>query len=54
MYRIIRSEKGRVGWVSLVQKPFMESMLTGIVRILYDLKRERRSKIPGTYPLILC
>lgn len=31
----------------------MESKLAGTGRILHDLKRERRSKIPGTYPLVL-
>ena len=31
----------------------MKTMLTDIVRILYDLKRKSRGKISGTYPLIL-
>ena len=51
--KIIRLENGRVGWISLVQNPFMKTMLTDIVRILYDLKRKSRGKISGTYPLIL-
>lgn len=47
MYKIIRSDKGKVEWVSLVQNSLL------ITRILYDLKRESRGKIQGTYPLIL-
>lgn len=36
---------------SLAQNSFMMTMLTDTGRVLYDLKRGSRGKIPGKYPL---
>lgn len=50
IHKIIGAEKGRVGWISQVQDPFMMAMLIGIGRAFCDLKRESRSEIPSKYP----